>query len=282
MIQNFDFHIHTSNSDGDYNIDEIIKKINENNIEYFAITDHDNIDSIEQLKDKKLNYITGIEFSGRFKKYNMHILGYYLDGDLSKVKLLCDKIKELRKLRLYGLLDDLNKKFNISFEQEEIDDIVSKCNTLGRPHIGKLLIKHKYVDNMNDAFLKYLNYLHTDIYYRMDARDITSAIHSAGGIVILAHPKKIEKKYNILIDEIIEDLIEIGIDGIEIYNSIHYNEDSERYLYIANKYNLYTSGGSDYHGIYSKPNVRIGYLNKEDLPIINVQSLTFINKKTEP
>src|SRR5574344_59433 len=100
---------------------------------------------------------------------------------------------------------------------------------------------------MNDAFLKYLNYLHTDIYYRMDAREIASAIHSAGGIVILAHPKKIEKKYNILIDEIIEDLIEIGIDGIEIYNSIHYNEDSERYLYIANKYNLYTSGGSDYH-----------------------------------
>ena len=164
MIQNFDFHIHTSNSDGDYNIDEIIKKINENNIEYFAITDHDNIDSIEQLKDKKLNYITGIEFSGRVKKYNMHILGYYLDGDLSKVKLLCDKIKNLRKLRLYGLLEDLNKKFNISFKQEEIDDIVSKCNTLGRPHIGKLLIKHKYVDNMNDAFLKYLNYLHTDIY----------------------------------------------------------------------------------------------------------------------
>ena len=207
MIQNFDFHIHTSNSDGDYNIDEIIKKITENNIEYFAITDHDNIDSIEQLKDKKLNYITGIEFSGRFKTYNMHILVYYLDGNLSKVKFLCDKIKELRKLRLFGLLEDLNKKFNISFKQEEIDDIVSKCNTLGRPHIGKLLIKHKYVDNMNDAFLKYLNYLHTDIYYRMDARDIVSAIHSAGGIVILAHPKKIEHMYTILIDEFIDDLI---------------------------------------------------------------------------
>lgn len=282
MIQNFDFHIHTTNSDGDYNIEEIIKIIKENNIKYFAITDHDNIDSIEQLKDTRLNHITGIEFSGRFKEYNIHILGYYLDGDLSKVKSLCDKIKELRKLRLYGLLDDLYKKFNISFNEEEIENTVNKYNTLGRPHIGKLLIKYKYADNMNDAFAKYLNYLHTDIYYRMDAQDIVDAIHSAGGMVILAHPKKIENKYNIFVDEIIEDLIEIGFDGIEIYNSTHYNEDSERYLYIANKYNLYTSGGSDYHGIFSKPNVRIGYLNKEDLPIINVQSLTFINKKTEP
>ena len=35
-------------------------------------------------------------------------------------------IKELRKLRLFGLLEDLNKKFNISFKQEEIDDI--DCN----------------------------------------------------------------------------------------------------------------------------------------------------------
>ena len=156
MIQNFDFHIHTSNSDGDYNIDEIIKKITENNIEYFAITDHDNIDSIEQLKDKKLNYITGIEFSGRFKKYNMHILGYYLDGDLSKVKLLCDKIKELRDEG--WTLKDIAKHIGCA------------ASTVSRILNGKLYVETKdtldlIIDNLNTLREMYLETGNTE-YWR--------------------------------------------------------------------------------------------------------------------
>jgi len=41
------------------------------------------------------------------------------------------------------------------------------------------------------------------------------------------------------------DLIKIGLDGIEVYNSLHALHDIKRYLKIAKEYNLLISGGSD-------------------------------------
>lgn len=278
MKQNFDFHIHTKNSDGEYETKEIISLLEKENIKYFSITDHDNIDSINDMKkiNTDLEYITGIEFSGRHNGLNMHILGYYLDGDLSEINRLCKRISELREERVYELINDIEYKYNISFKKEDIEELKKNANTFGKPHIGKLLIKYGYASNMNEAFKKYLDDAHTSIFYRMSAVDIVKAIKSAGGKVILAHPKKIEKKYNILLDDFIEDLIEIGFEGIEVYNSLHYNEDSKRYTEIAKKYNLEISGGSDYHGPSVKPNVHLGFLNKENLNYVDLKDMTFI------
>lgn len=275
MVQNFDFHIHTKYSDGEYDVETIINKLNENNITNFAITDHDNVESVDYLRERNLNNISGVEMSSRYNNLNMHILGYYIDGDLDELKKLCNRVSELRKARLYEHVSKLEKEYNLQFDELDLMNLTKKYSTLGRPHIGKLLIKYGYVSSMEEAFKKYLFNVHSSIFYRMDAKLVIDAIHKAGGIAILAHPKKIEDKYNIDIEDFLPDLVEIGIDGIEIYNSLHYNEDSKRYKEIATKYNLLISGGSDYHGPNIKPNVKLGYLNNEDLPKINIDEMTF-------
>ena len=213
--------------------------------------------------------------SSRYNNLNMHILGYYIDGDLDELKKLCNRVSELRKARLYEHVSKLEKEYNLQFDELDLMNLTKKYSTLGRPHIGKLLIKYGYVSSMEEAFKKYLFNVHSSIFYRMDAKLVIDAIHKAGGIAILAHPKKIEDKYNIDIEDFLPGLVEIGIDGIEIYNSLHYNEDSKRYKEIATKYNLLISGGSDYHGPNIKPNVKLGYLNNEDLPKINIDEMTF-------
>ncbi len=275
MVQNFDFHIHSKYSDGEYDVETIINKLNENNITNFAITDHDNVESVDYLRERNLNNISGVEMSSRYNNLNMHILGYYIDGDLDELKKLCNRVSELRKARLYEHVSKLEKEYNLQFDELDLMNLTKKYSTLGRPHIGKLLIKYGYVSSMEEAFKKYLFNVHSSIFYRMDAKLVIDAIHKAGGIAILAHPKKIEDKYNIDIEDFLPDLVEIGIDGIEIYNSLHYNEDSKRYKEIATKYNLLISGGSDYHGHNIKPNVKLGYLNNEDLPKINIDEMTF-------
>lgn len=275
MVQNFDFHIHTKYSDGEYDVETIINKLNENNITNFAITDHDNVESVDYLRERNLNNISGVEMSSRYNNLNMHILGYYIDGDLDELKKLCNRVSELRKARLYEHVSKLEKEYNLQFDELDLMNLTKKYSTLGRPHIGKLLIKYGYVSSMEEAFKKYLFNVHSSIFYRMDAKLVIDAIHKAGGIAILAHPKKIEDKYNIDIEDFLPGLVEIGIDGIEIYNSLHYNEDSKRYKEIATKYNLLISGGSDYHGPNIKPNVKLGYLNNEDLPKINIDEMTF-------
>ena len=278
MRQDFDFHIHSKNSDGEFSVEHIVKLLEVLKINKFAITDHDNIDSVFYLKGKKCNYISGVEMSSRYMDTNMHILGYYIDGDLTKLKGLCEKVRSARKGRLEEHISKLMSEFNLEFNQKDIDIILSDTSTLGRPHIGRLLIKYGYVKTMEEAFEKYLYKVHSSIFYRVDAKTVIDAIHEAGGIAILAHPKDIEKKYKIDIEEFIPHLIEIGIDGIEVYNSIHKLEDTIRYKKLAEKYELLISGGSDYHGPNVKGKVKLGILTKDYIPKINVEELTFQKK----
>ena len=90
-------------------------------------------------------------------------------------------------------------------------------------------------------------------------------IKQASGIPILAHPKELELRYGIRLENIIKDLIKCGIKGIEVYHSIHDDKDIVRYLNIANKYNLLISGGSDFHS--SNSSKKLGLLSKEEYVI---------------
>ena len=54
MIQRYDLHIHTKYSDGELDVFELLNELKENKINYFSITDHDNIDSVKALSNVDL------------------------------------------------------------------------------------------------------------------------------------------------------------------------------------------------------------------------------------
>ncbi len=60
------------------------------------------------------------------------------------------------------------------------------------------------------------------------------------------------------LEEAIKNMIDCGLDGIEVYHSGHTKEETKQYLELSNKYNLLVFAGSDYHGKTVKPNVQIG------------------------
>ena len=84
-------------------------------------------------------------------------------------------------------------------------------------------------------------------------------------------------------EDILGKLIESGLEGIEVYNSLHTYEELQRYLEIANKYNILVSGGSDYHGPIVKPNVLLGKIYKDNenykVPIEQITLLKKLNIK---
>ena len=45
----------------------------------------------------------------------------------------------------------------------------------------------------------------------------------------------------------VEELIKLGVDGIEAHYSKHTEEEEQQYLKLAKKYNLLVTGGSDLH-----------------------------------
>jgi 3',5'-nucleoside bisphosphate phosphatase len=56
---------------------------------------------------------------------------------------------------------------------------------------------------------------------------------------------------------LLEDLIDEGLQGIEVFYSEHSPEDRDLYMRLAARLNLIPTGGSDYHGS-NKPGIHLG------------------------
>ena len=278
-----DMHIHTTNSDGEYTVRQIVEKIKNTNIETFSITDHDNIHSCLEIKNlelEELEYYSGVEISSIYKNYGMHILGYDFKMEKDLIKLL-KGIEESRKQRFLEMIQMLEQKYEIKIEESRIQEIIKKHQLLGKPHITNLLYQLEYGKNSKDIYDKYLKGYKSKRKYRVNLDEVVKAIKNSNGIVVLAHPKEIEREYHIDIKEILGDLVKIGIDGIEVYNSIHSLEDIKRYLELANRYHLLVSGGSDYHGLFTKPDVELGYISKEKIQVEELSLVKELRRRNE-
>ena len=284
MIQDFDFHIHTTYSDGQYSVKELIEMLSKRNIKYFSIADHDNIDAIRDIKNlnlKDITFINGVEISSILdNKYKMHILGYNFDENNLKLNDILEKLKVARKNRFLEIVDYIKLNNNLTFLQEDIDWIINNVNVPGKPHLAELMVKYKYVSSIEEAFDKYLDDVVTKTSNRLSADEVINTINSAGGVAIWAHPKKVEKKYGINFVDLMPRLLELGLSGIESFNSLHTYEDSMRYLEYSQRNNLITSGGSDYHGEKIKYDVELGRIYKGfENKKIDINNINVINER---
>lgn len=97
-----------------------------------------------------------------------------------------------------------------------------------------------------------------------DAAKAIKVIHAAGGKAFLAHP------FHFLADEadleqFVAELVEQGLDGIEVYYSSHTEEQKKRLLALAEKHSLLVSCGSDFHGNSVDTEEQLGcYIPREE------------------
>lgn len=264
-----DLHIHTNNSDGEYSTKEIIEMLKQKNIEIFSITDHDNINSCIELENidlpKSMIYIPGIEFSSINEIYNCHILGYNIDYKNNNLIKECDIIRKRRLDKIKVIINHLENNYEIYITEQEKKQIFDKKGTTGRFDICKILMEREY-GKKQEIYEKYLSNIEGIKTHRSNIETITDIIKQANGVSSLAHPKEIEEDYKVNIEDIIEEFIEKGINGIEIYNTKHTLNDVKRYIEIAKKYNLLMTGGSDFHGI-SHPERELGKTTQQKIKI---------------
>ena len=283
-----DLHSHSVYSDGELTPIELLNLAKENNIGIYAITDHDVLGGIKDLREnhqKEINesgikIINGIELTAKVDKGIMHILGYNID---IYNKELNDKLEELNTNSIYSIisyLNDLRINYNISFKQQDIAELFNKIGNIGRPHIAKLLIKYGYVNSVKEAFDKYL----IDVYNRqrknnkkISSKECIELIKNAGGFAILAHPYSLELSDEELLENI-KELISYGLDRIEVYHSNNSEENRKYYMQIVKDNNLLYSAGSDFHGIHVKPDIELGHGINNNLNIKDVSLIKKISK----
>ena len=94
MTNKIDLHMHTTASDGKDNPETIVSKAKELGLEIISVTDHDNIDSLEECEKlcnkERIKFVNGVELSVMFeteyykegkKPFELHVLGYGFDKD---------------------------------------------------------------------------------------------------------------------------------------------------------------------------------------------------------
>jgi len=261
-----DLHIHSTASDGTYSPKEIIALAERINLAAIAITDHDTIDGSKEAivagTPPGLKLLTGVEISAApppsfLCSGSFHILGYSFRLDDPLLNQALSKLQQARKYRNPAIIKLLNN-LGINISIQEVVELAGDGQT-GRPHIARLMLEKGFVGSINEAFDKYLGKgkpAYVDK-YRIECGNVIEIIISAGGIPVLAHPALIEISNGRQFEELIVELKEMGLKGIEAYYPEHSKEQTSYYLKLAKKHELLITGGTDFHGSL-KPNINIG------------------------
>jgi len=246
-----DLHTHSVYSDGTATPAELISMAAACNLKGLALTDHDTVEGVQEtirLGNKmEIVVISGLEISAMHNGYSLHILGYGIEPENQE---LCDWLMRLQQGRVERNRKILGKlaAMGINISSNEVARL-SGCGQTGRPHIARLLVDKGYVKNMNEAFKFYLGRNKPAFCSRFSytAAETIDIIHRAGGVAVFAHPGQLDSGMKMQ-PQIIKELVERKLDGLEIYYPSHSRKMQKRLKGLAKQYNLLATGGSDYHG----------------------------------
>lgn len=88
---------------------------------------------------------------------------------------------------------------------------------------------------------------------------IVELLHQQNALAIVAHPGMNAKEQM----DRIHDLLQLGVDGFEVFSSYHSEQQTQFYYDLAKSHGLYMTCGSDFHG-KTKPAVHIGMCSMEE------------------
>ncbi len=262
-----DLHMHSTVSDGSDSPAELLDYVREAGLSLFALTDHDAIKGCialrEQLREGDPAFIPGVEFSCRDEKGKYHILGYGYDPGVEPIRKLVETGHGMRMRKLRARLDFLRERFGVDFPEEELRWLMAQDNP-GKPHIGNLMVKYHYAQTKEQAIKEFINQLHIRSEFLRPEQAI-AGILGAGGIPVLAHPSYGDGDQLILGEEMerrLRWLMSFGLQGVEAYYSGFSAKLSREMLSFAERFGLYVTAGSDYHG--SNKLIALGDTGLED------------------
>ena len=277
-----DLHIHTTASDGILEPENVVLWASKKNLTTIGITDHDTIAGLDRAiaKGKKtgVEVIPGIELGTYVEGHEVHILGYYIGYSQTWLLEELESLKTWRNSRAYELIENLNAIYDIEVSVEHVKKIAGNA-AISRPHIGRALVEMGLAKDLSDAFDRYIGNACPAYVPRrtLSPKKGIDLIKESGGIPILAHPGLIEDR------NIIDQIIDLGIEGLEVFHPSHMQEEERCFLKLCQQRRLLVTGGSDFHDEFVGNSPVLGqkklhYSHVEKLKARAENHKNFINK----
>ncbi len=246
-------HNHSTHSDGVFSPSELVNVAKAEGYGALAVTDHDVITACAETKleceKAGLEFIFGAEFSSPCKSLNQsfHIVGFDFDPEYPAMssyleqRSLCET-HQTKVLFDRGISDGLISDISWDEVIEFNNGITWLCNE----HVFRAM-KAKGLKKDCD-YPAFFNSVYGNrrgevkpLYDFLSAEEIVSLINKAGGIAIVAHPCR---QLNC-----IEELIKMGVCGLEVWHADLCIEERKEALKVAKKHSLFISGGADHSGL---------------------------------
>ncbi|NMD37880.1 MAG: PHP domain-containing protein [Christensenellaceae bacterium] len=261
-----ELHCHSVYSDGATDVDDIVRFAKTAGLSHLALSDHDTVKGIEDIKQYAipvgLNIIPALEITCHDYKRNnnVHMLCYYPKMCSQLFALIDDTVLKRHTSKL-NTIEALKKDYPISLEH--VQKIRGKSVAIHQPHVIKALADMGYTTTVDGEFINKIFGKNSKYYTPFafpDVMDVVKIIKDMGSFAVVAHPGQFNS-----IDLIIE-LCEKGLlAGVECFHPRNNAETTKTCIQIAEKFNIIKTGGTDYHGYYSKNPNPIGKYTTDEV-----------------
>lgn len=257
-----DLHTHSTFSDGSLTPEQLVREAERARLAALALTDHDSIDGLERFmaacSKSIVRGVPGVEISVDCNPSDatMHILGYFIDPANAQLNEHVNRLHDGRQHRNEEILKRLNA-MGLMLSMNEISSFAGE-NNVGRLHFAQALMARGYVRTTQEAFDKYLAKGKAGYANRLRFKPLggVEMIRKAGGIAVLAHPFTLKLGKQALA-ACVGELVQGGLQGIEVYYPQHSPKLVRQYLDLAAQFYLVATGGTDFHGT-PMPDVKLG------------------------
>lgn len=271
-MNRIDLHIHSHQSlDGEFTEAELIRQAKESSLSVMAIADHNTVRAIPKAlplaKAAGIELIPAIEIDCDFHGINVHLLGYRIDHKNPVFEQLTQDIfarerdassLRVEKTQALGLpvTMDAFKGMDIIIPEEIAEYLLNREDAQDYPLLHPYMAGGARSDNPYVNF--YWDYFanekpcYVPVEF-MSLKDAVELVKETGGVSIVAHPEKTFEG----IAPYLKELIQLGVEGLEVFSSYHSPQEILALYTLAKKHDLLVTFGSDYHG-KTKPSVHLG------------------------
>ena len=266
--------MHSVHSDGTFTTQDLLNMLWDKDVDLFSFTDHDSVGCYLDLENgaaslyENVTLIPGVELTCQVDGDLRDMLGYgidihtiaaYLDerysleNRIQKQQLILDRFKEI--CRGKSLIFDEDIQANEGKKAEGYTVMFMELNrhpeNIERfPFLGDAT--RLYWDHFTNKESEFYVDETFDLPSFEEAIDV---IHRAGGMAFVAHPY-VYGLSDIQTDALIRRAADAGAEGMELKHQSNKGDQVEKLRHFADKYSLYLSGGTDFHG-YNKPGIKL-------------------------